>query len=69
MKIESEERAKSNEIEVKEIKNTNEMLNSRFSINIQKLKEIEEFIKLSTSPNTKAFITDDKGGCDKCFGG
>jgi regulator of protease activity HflC (stomatin/prohibitin superfamily) len=62
MRIEAEGRAKSIEIEAKANKNANEMLNSSISINILKLKEIEAFIKLSASPNTKTLITDGKGG-------
>ena len=62
MKIEAEGRAKSIEIEAKANKNANEMLNSSISPNILKLKEIEAFIKLSASPNTKTVITDGKGG-------
>jgi regulator of protease activity HflC (stomatin/prohibitin superfamily) len=62
MRIEAEGRAKSIEIEAKANKNANEMLNSSISLNILKLKEIEAFIKLSTSPNTKTLITDGKGG-------
>ena len=38
------------------------MLNSSISTNILKLKEIDAFIKLSASPNTKTVITDGKGG-------
>jgi hypothetical protein len=38
------------------------MLNSSISSNMLKLKEIEAFIKLSASPNTKTVITDGKGG-------
>ena len=62
MRIEAEGRAKSIEIEAKANKNANEMLNSSISLNILKLKEIEAFIKLSSSPNTKTLITDGKGG-------
>ena len=62
MRIEAEGRAKSIEIEAKANKNANEMLNSSISLNILKLKEIEAFIKLSTSPNTKTLMTDGKGG-------
>jgi hypothetical protein len=38
------------------------MLNTRITTNILKLKEIEAYIKLTTSPNTKTVITDGKGG-------
>jgi prohibitin 1 len=62
MKIEADGRAKSIEIEAKANKNANEMLNSSISTNILKLKEIDAFIKLSASPNTKTVITDGKGG-------
>ena len=62
MRIEAEGRAKSIEIEAKANKNANEMLNASISSNILKMKEIEAFIKLSTSTNTKTIITDGKGG-------
>lgn len=62
MRIEAEGRAKSIEIEAKANKSANDMLNSSITTNILKLKEIEAFIKLSTSPNTKTVITDGKGG-------
>jgi regulator of protease activity HflC (stomatin/prohibitin superfamily) len=62
MRIEAEGRAKSIEIEAKANKNANEMLNTSISSNILKMKEIEAFIKLSTSANTKTIITDGKSG-------
>jgi regulator of protease activity HflC (stomatin/prohibitin superfamily) len=62
MRIEAEGRSKSIEIEAKANKSANDMLNSSITTNILKLKEIEAFIKLSTSPNTKTVITDGKGG-------
>ncbi len=61
MRIESEGRAKSIEIEAKANKSANDMLNSSLSNNILKLKQIEAFMKLSTSPNTKTIVTDGKG--------
>jgi regulator of protease activity HflC (stomatin/prohibitin superfamily) len=62
MRIEAEGRAKSIEIEAKANKNANEMLNASISANILKMKEIEAFIKLSASANTKTIITDGKSG-------
>jgi prohibitin 1 len=61
MKIEAEGRAKGIEIEAKANKNANDMLSSSINPNILKLKQIEAFIKLSTSPNTKTIITEGKG--------
>lgn len=61
MKIEAEGRAKGIEIEAKANKNANEMLNSSITQSILKMKQIEAFIKLSTSPNTKTIITEGKG--------
>lgn len=61
MRIESEGRAKSIEIEAKANKSANEMLTASITGNILKLKEIEAFIKLSTSPNTKTIMTDGNG--------
>jgi regulator of protease activity HflC (stomatin/prohibitin superfamily) len=60
-KIEAEGRAKGIEIEAKANKNANDMLSSSINPNILKLKQIEAFIKLSTSPNTKTIITEGKG--------
>lgn len=61
MKIEAEGRAKGIEIEAKANKNANDMLSSSINPNILKLRQIEAFIKLSTSPNTKTIITEGKG--------
>ena len=61
MKIEAEGRAKGIEIEAKANKNANDMLSSSINSNILKLKQIEAFIELSTSPNTKTIITEGKG--------
>jgi regulator of protease activity HflC (stomatin/prohibitin superfamily) len=61
MRIEAEGRAKSIEIEAKANKNANEMLNSSISLNILKMKEIEAFLKLSSSNNAKTIITDGNG--------
>jgi prohibitin 1 len=60
MKIEAEGRAKGIEIEAKANKGANDMLNSSITPSILKLKQIEAFMKLSTSPNTKTIITDGK---------
>jgi prohibitin 1 len=60
-KIEAEGRAKGIEIEAKANKNANDMLSSSINPNILKLKQIEAFMKLSTSPNTKTIITEGKG--------
>jgi prohibitin 1 len=62
MRIESEGRAKSIEIEAKANKAANDMLTNSLTNNVLKLKQIEAFIKLSTSPNTKTIVTDSKSG-------
>jgi regulator of protease activity HflC (stomatin/prohibitin superfamily) len=61
MKIEAEGRAQSIEIEAKANKTANELLNNSITPNLLKLKQIEAFIKLSTSNNTKTIVTDGKG--------
>jgi regulator of protease activity HflC (stomatin/prohibitin superfamily) len=62
MRIESEGRAQSIEIEAKANKAANELLNNSITPNLLKLKQIEAFVKLSTSSNTKTIVTDGKGG-------
>jgi regulator of protease activity HflC (stomatin/prohibitin superfamily) len=61
-KIEAEGKAKSIEIEAKANKAANDMLNSSLTPNVLKMNQIQAFIKLSSSPNTKTIITDGKGG-------
>lgn len=61
MKIEAEGRAQSIEIEAKANKTANELLNNSITPNLLRLKQIEAFIKLSTSNNTKTIVTDGKG--------
>jgi prohibitin 1 len=61
-KIEADGRAKSIEIEAKANKAANDMLNSSLTPNVLKMNQIQAFMKLSTSPNTKTIITDGKGG-------
>ena len=61
-KIEAEGKAKSIEIEAKANKAANDMLNSSLTPNVLKMNQIQAFMKLSTSPNTKTIITDGKGG-------
>jgi prohibitin 1 len=61
MKIEAEGRAQSIEIEAKANKAANELLNNSITPNLLKLKQIEAFVKLSTSNNTKTIVTDGKG--------
>jgi regulator of protease activity HflC (stomatin/prohibitin superfamily) len=61
MRIESEGRAQSIEIEAKANKAANELLNNSITPNLLKLKQIEAFVKLSTSNNTKTIVTDGKG--------
>lgn len=61
MQIEAEGRAKSIEIEAKANKAANELLNASLTPNIIRLNQIEAFMKLSTSPNTKTIITDGSG--------
>ncbi len=58
--IESEAKAKSNEIEGEGIKRANELISVSLTPNVLKFKQIEAFMKLSTSPNTKTIITDGK---------
>ena len=60
--LEAEGRAKSIEIEAKANKSANDMLNSSLTPNVLKMNQIQAFMKLSTSPNTKTIITDGKGG-------
>jgi regulator of protease activity HflC (stomatin/prohibitin superfamily) len=60
--LEAEGRAKSIEIEAKANKAANDMLNLSLTPNILKMNQIQAFMKLSTSPNTKTIITDGKGG-------
>ena len=43
-------------------KAANDMLNSSLTPNVLKMNQIQAFMKLSTSPNTKTIITDGKGG-------
>lgn len=62
VKIEADGRAKSIEIEAKANKAANDMLNSSLTPNVLKMNQIQAFMKLSTSPNTKTIITDGKGG-------
>jgi len=61
MRIEAEGRAQSIEIEAKANKAANELLNNSITPNLLKLKQIEAFVKLSTSNNTKTIVTDGKG--------
>jgi regulator of protease activity HflC (stomatin/prohibitin superfamily) len=49
-------------IEAKANKAANDMLNSSLTPNVLKMNQIQAFMKLSTSPNTKTIITDGKGG-------
>jgi regulator of protease activity HflC (stomatin/prohibitin superfamily) len=60
--LEAEGRAKSIEIEAKANKSANDMLNSSLTANVLKMNQIQAFMKLSTSPNTKTIITDGKSG-------
>lgn len=48
--------------EAKAYKAANDMLNSSLTPNVLKMNQIQAFMKLSTSPNTKTIITDGKGG-------
>lgn len=49
-------------IEAKANKAANDMLNSSLTPNVLKMNQIQAFMKLSTSANTKTIITDGKGG-------
>lgn len=68
VKIEAEGRAKGIEIEAKANKSANDMLNSSITPNILKMNQIQAFVKLSTSPNTKTIITDGKSGMINMLG-
>lgn len=68
VKIEAEGRAKGIEIEAKANKAANDMLNSSITPNILKMNQIQAFVKLSTSPNTKTIITDGKSGMINMLG-
>ncbi|MFM8596375.1 MAG: prohibitin family protein [Flavobacteriales bacterium] len=61
-KIEADGRAKGIEIEAKANKAANDMLNSSLTPNVLKMNQIQAFMKLSTSANTKTIITDGKSG-------
>jgi regulator of protease activity HflC (stomatin/prohibitin superfamily) len=61
MKIEAEGRAQNIEIEAKANTLANDLLNNSITPNLLKLKQIEAFVKLSTSNNTKTIVTDGKG--------
>lgn len=58
--IDAEARSKSVEVDAEGIKKANEMLSTSLTPNVLKFKQIEAFMKLSTSPNTKTIITDGK---------
>ncbi|MBN8682249.1 MAG: prohibitin family protein [Chitinophagales bacterium] len=58
--IDADARAKSNEIEAEGIKKANDLINASLSPNVLRFKQIEAFMKLSTSNNTKTIITDGK---------
>lgn len=58
--IDSEATARSTEIEAEGIKRANELISASLTPNVLKFKQIEAFLKLSTSPNTKTIITDGK---------
>ncbi|MBM3917356.1 MAG: prohibitin family protein [Sphingomonadales bacterium] len=62
VKIEAEGRAKGIEIEAKANKAANDLLNSSLTPNVLKMNQIQAFMKLSTSANTKTIITDGKSG-------
>jgi regulator of protease activity HflC (stomatin/prohibitin superfamily) len=61
-RIEAEGNAKSIEIEAQANKKANELLNASLSTSILKLKQIEAFIELSKSTNTKTIVTDGSSG-------
>lgn len=58
--IDSEARARAMEIEAEGMKNANELISESLTPNMLKLKQIEAFQKLSTSPNAKTIVTDGK---------
>ncbi len=58
--IDSEAKARSMEIEAEGMKKANEQISESLTPNMLKLKQIEAFQKLSTSPNAKTIVTDGK---------
>jgi regulator of protease activity HflC (stomatin/prohibitin superfamily) len=58
--IQAEAKAKSTEIEAEGMKRANELINQSLTPSVLKLKQIEAFQMLSTSPNAKTIITDGK---------
>ncbi len=58
--IDSEANASAMEIEAVGMKKANELISESLTPNMLKLKQIEAFEKLSTSPNTKTIVTDGK---------
>ena len=58
--IDSEAMARSMEIEAEGMKKANELISESLTPNMLKLKQIEAFEKLSTSPNAKTIVTDGK---------
>jgi len=67
--IQSEAKAKSNELEAEGMKRANELVNQSLTPNVLRLKQIEAFQMLSTSPNTKTIITDGKAQMVNLLGG
>lgn len=58
--IEAEARRASQEIEAEGTKKANDLISGSLTPNMLRFKQIEAFMKLSTSPNTKTIITDGK---------
>jgi len=58
--IDSEANATAMEIEAVGMKKANELISESLTPNMLKLKQIEAFEKLSTSPNAKTIVTDGK---------
>lgn len=58
--IDSEAKARGNEIEAEGIKRANDLISVSLTPNVLKFKQIEAFLKLSNSPNTKTIVTDGK---------
>ncbi|MFZ4545036.1 MAG: prohibitin family protein [Saprospiraceae bacterium] len=58
--IDSEAKARGNEIEAEGIKRANDLISVSLTPNVLKFKQIEAFLKLSTSANTKTIVTDGK---------
>ncbi|MFK7787643.1 MAG: SPFH domain-containing protein [Crocinitomicaceae bacterium] len=67
--LRAEAGAESLKIEADALKNYNEVVNASITPNLLKLKQIEAYEKLATSPNAKSIITDSKTPLMNFLGG